>query len=234
MLGEHGGREAPGEHREHGGQHGGVDAVVAGGQAAREAGCRLGEVLRQGGWPRDGGQLEEVLREGVVVGQRGQRHPADGEGEGGNNERVGEGCVDQMTVLESFLLSSRVCRGGDFVLITFVWFFLHSQVQSGLVGVVRLWLCDGLVVVQHEGVGVADPGEGGVGAAVWWRHWRGLGRVTGREVVRGELRHLPAQPGEDVVVLRPHLVVAVDLVQVVHQLLQPRQVALLRGPVPPA
>ena len=31
-----------------------------------------------------------------------------------------------------------------------------------------------------------------------------------------------------------HLVVAVDLVQVVHQLLQARQVAFLRGAVPPA
>ena len=105
MLGEHGGREAPGEHREHGGQHGGVDAVVAGGQAACEAGCRLGEVLRQGGWPRDGGQLEEVLREGVVVRQRAQWHPADGEGKGGNNEGMREGGVDQVTVLESLLRS---------------------------------------------------------------------------------------------------------------------------------
>ena len=145
------------------------------------------------GGPGDGGQLEQVLREGVVVGERAQGHPADGEGESGNYERMREGCVDQMTVLESLLLACRVCRGGDFILITFAWFLLDCQIQPGLVGVVRLWLRDG-VIVQHEGVGVADPGEGGVGAAVRGRHRRGLWRVAGREVVRGELGHLAAQP----------------------------------------
>ena len=69
MLGEHGGREAPGEHREHGGQHGGVNTVVTGRQAAGQAGRGLGQVLGQGSHsgPGDGGQLEQVLRERVVV-----------------------------------------------------------------------------------------------------------------------------------------------------------------------
>ena len=225
VLGEHGGRDPAREHREHRGhrgravaQHGGEDARVTG-----QAGGGLGEVLGQTGHPgpRDGGQLEQVLREGGVVGrERGEGHPGE-EGEG--RDDVGEGGgVDQVT---STVSSSSLC-GRHFVLITF-GFFLDCQIEPGLVGVVRLWLRDGVVVEDEgAGVGVTDPGEG-VRAAVRRRHGRGevclwvMLWVAGRDVVvGGELRHL-GQAGQDVVVLGLQQRLPVDLVELVDEALQP-------------
>ena len=207
MLREHRGRDSSREHGEHGGcrgravaQHGGEDTRVT-----RKARGRLGQVLGQGSHsgPGDGGQLEQVLGEGgVVVGQGGEGHPGE-ERKAGHDVR--EGGVDQVT---AGLGSCGSLCGGHFVLITFGWFFLHCQIKTRLIGVIRLRLRDGVVVEDEgAGVGVTNPGEG-VRAAVWRGHWRsevglwvGLRVAGGQEVVGRELRHL-GQAGEDVVVRR--------------------------------